>query len=49
MLWRGSNELIAADVVAGFLVIGVLCALPSVSFWRLPPDAGSSLRQNQPG
>ena len=49
MLWRGSSELIAADVVVGFLVIGVLCALPSFSFWQLPPQAGESLRQNRPG
>lgn len=49
MLWRGSTELIAADVVVGFLVIGVLCALPSFSFWRLPPEAGESLRQNRSG
>lgn len=49
MLWRGSNELIAADVVVGFLVIGVLCALPSFLFWRLPPEAGESLRQNRLG
>lgn len=48
MLWRGSNQLIAADVVVGFVVIGVLSALPSFAFWRLPPDAGESLRQNRP-
>jgi EmrB/QacA subfamily drug resistance transporter len=49
MLWRGSSQLIAADVVVGFLVIGVLSALPSFAFWRLPPDAGESLRQNRSG
>jgi len=47
MLWRGSTTLIAADVVVGFLVIGVLCALPSFAFWRLPPQAGETLRQKQ--
>jgi EmrB/QacA subfamily drug resistance transporter len=49
MLWRGSSQLIAADVVVGFVVVGVLCALPSFAFWRLPADAGESLRQNRPG
>jgi len=49
MLWRGSSQLIAADVVVGFVVIGVLSALPSFAFWRLPPDAGESLQQNRPG
>jgi len=47
MLWRGSDTLIAADVVVGFLVIGVLCALPSFSFWRLSPQAGETLRQSR--
>jgi putative polyhydroxyalkanoate system protein len=47
MLWRGSDTLIAADVVVGFLVLGVLCALPSFSFWRLSPQAGETLRQSR--
>jgi hypothetical protein len=49
MLWRGSSQLIAADVVEGFVVIGVLSALPSFAFWRLPADAGESLRQTRTG
>jgi RsiW-degrading membrane proteinase PrsW (M82 family) len=48
MLWRGSSQLIAADVVVGFVVIGVLSALPSFAFWRLSPEAGESLRQSRP-
>ena len=48
MLWRGSSTLIAADVMVGFIVIGVLCALPSFSFWRLSPQAGETLKQNRP-
>ena len=49
MLWRGSSQLIAADVVVGFVVIGVLSALPSFAFWRLPSEAGESLRQTRSG
>jgi len=45
MAWRGSDSLIAADVVVGFIVIGTLCALASLAFWRLAPNAGESLRQ----
>jgi hypothetical protein len=47
MLWRGATTLTAADVMIGFLVIGVLCALPCFSFWRLSPNAGESLKQNR--
>lgn len=45
MAWRGGDTLIAADVVVGFIVIGTLCALASLAFWRLAPNAGESLRQ----
>ncbi len=45
MAWRGSNNLIAADVMVGFIVIGTLCALASLAFWKLSPHAGESLRQ----
>jgi hypothetical protein len=45
MAWRNSDTLIAADVMVGFIVIGVLCALASLSFWRLSPEAGETLRQ----
>lgn len=45
MAWRGSDTLIASDVMVGFIVIGVLCALASLSFWRLAPNAGETLRQ----
>jgi hypothetical protein len=38
--------LIAADVMVGFIVIGTLCALASLAFWRLAPNAGESLRQH---
>ncbi|MDN3986228.1 DHA2 family efflux MFS transporter permease subunit [Zwartia vadi] len=47
MAWRGSDTLIAADVMVGFIVIGTLCALASLSFWRLSPAAGESLRQSR--
>lgn len=45
MAWRGSDTLIAADVIVGFIVIGSLCALASLAFWKLSPNAGESLRQ----
>jgi len=45
MAWRNSDTLIAADVMVGFIVIGVLCALASLAFWRLSPNAGETLRQ----
>jgi hypothetical protein len=31
--------------MVGFIVIGVLCALASLSFWKLSPEAGETLRQ----
>jgi EmrB/QacA subfamily drug resistance transporter len=46
MAWRGSDTLIAADVMVGFIVIGTMCALASLAFWRLAPSAGESLRQH---
>lgn len=46
MVWRGSDTLIAADVMVGFIVIGTMCALASLAFWRLAPNAGESLRQH---
>ena len=46
MAWRGSDTLIAADVMVGFIVIGTMCALASLAFWRLAPNAGESLRQH---
>jgi len=46
MAWRNSDTLIAADVMVGFIVIGVLCALASLSFWRILPNAGETLRQH---
>ena len=45
MAWRGSDTLVAADVMVGFIVIGTMCALASLAFWRLAPNAGESLRQ----
>jgi len=47
MAWRGGDTLIATDVMVGFIVIGALCALASLSFWRLSPQAGESLRQSR--
>jgi EmrB/QacA subfamily drug resistance transporter len=47
MAWRGGDTLLAADVMVGFIVIGGLCALASLAFWRLSPQAGESLRQSR--
>jgi len=47
MVWRGGDTLLAADVMVGFIVIGGLCALASLAFWRLSPQAGESLRQSR--
>lgn len=46
MAWRGSDTLITVDVMVGFIVIGTMCALSSLAFWRLAPSAGESLRQH---
>ena len=44
MAMRGSQTLIPQDVLVGFLVIGALCSLAALSFWRLSSTAGASLR-----
>ncbi len=44
MSLRGAQTIIPQDVLIGFLVIGTLCSLASISFWRLSPTAGASLR-----
>ncbi|WP_156770429.1 DHA2 family efflux MFS transporter permease subunit [Bordetella bronchialis] len=43
MALRGSDRAQVADIVAGFLVIGLLCAASFFSFRRLDPAAGSQL------
>ncbi len=45
MAWRQSSTLASSDVIAGFIVIGILCALPSLSFWRMDPQAGEALHR----
>ncbi len=45
MNWRHANTISSADVTAGFIVIGVLCALASLLFWRMAPNAGESLHR----
>jgi MFS family permease len=44
MAVRDSQTLIPQDVLVGFLVIGTLCSLAALSFWRLSSTAGASLR-----
>ena len=43
MALRGDGSLAVADVVAGFIVIGLLCALAAIMFRRLPEHAGQAL------
>ncbi|MEI6116446.1 MAG: DHA2 family efflux MFS transporter permease subunit [Burkholderiales bacterium] len=43
MALRGDGSLAIADVVAGFIVIGLLCALAAIMFRRLPEHAGQAL------
>jgi fucose permease len=45
MSLRGSQSVDPQDVLIGFLVIGTLCSLAALSFWRLSSTAGASLRQ----
>ncbi len=40
---RGAGELALADVIWGFIVIGVVTALSALSFLRLPANAGAGL------
>jgi fucose permease len=44
MSWRDAQTVDPQDVLIGFLVIGTLCALAALSFWRLSSTAGASLR-----
>lgn len=43
MALRGSERASIADIVAGFLVVGLLCGASFFSFRRLDPAAGSQL------
>lgn len=43
MALRGSERATVTDIVAGFLVIGLLCAASFFSFRRLDPAAGNQL------
>ncbi len=45
MSLRGATELAVRDVLAGFIVIGLVCMLSALSFRRLPADAGHLLHQ----
>jgi EmrB/QacA subfamily drug resistance transporter len=43
MAVRGADRIVVGDVVAGFLVIGLSCAVSFFSFRRLDPAAGNQL------
>ncbi len=45
MRLRSGQTLAPQDVISGFLVIGLLCAIASLSFHRLPDHAGEALHQ----
>jgi len=45
MSLRGAQTVDPQDVLIGFLVIGTLCSLAALSFWRLSSTAGASLRR----
>lgn len=40
LAFRGSTELSAADFWPGFVMVGIVSAVSSYAFWKLPPDAG---------
>ncbi|VFR22306.1 Multidrug resistance protein B [plant metagenome] len=41
---RGASQLVASDVIVGFIVIGALCCASALSFMRLPRQAGEQLQ-----
>lgn len=45
MMMRGANTLAVNDVIAGFVVVGLLCAASFFSFRRLSPSAGAHLHR----
>ena len=45
MVWRQASTLGTRDVMAGFIVIGVLCTFASFIFWRMDPQAGETLQR----
>lgn len=45
MHWRGAAELALTDVIWGFIAIGALTAASTLSFLRLPSNAGSALNK----
>src|SRR3546814_18449541 len=45
MRWRGAAHLALADIIAGFIVLGLITAASYFSFRRLPLDAGEHLRR----
>jgi len=44
---RGGSELALADIIWGFIAIGLITAASAISFSRLPADAGDHLNKNQ--
>lgn len=48
MQLRGGQSLAVGDVIAGFLVIGALCASATLSFRKLSPLAGDQLNRRTP-
>jgi EmrB/QacA subfamily drug resistance transporter len=47
--WHGGTRLVLADFHAAFAAMGVFCALATVSFWRMPDDAGAEMTRATAG
>lgn len=46
-LLRGGDALVSADIITGFIVIGLCCCCSVLSFRRLPLTAGDALRHRE--
>jgi EmrB/QacA subfamily drug resistance transporter len=49
--WRGAastDDLMASDFTAAFLVVAVISAASALWFWRLPADAGAEMSGREP-
>jgi EmrB/QacA subfamily drug resistance transporter len=43
MAWRGVDKVTSADFQPAWIIVGVISALTSILFWRLPVDAGAEV------
>jgi EmrB/QacA subfamily drug resistance transporter len=47
--WHGGTRLVLADFHAAFAAMGLFCALATLTFWRLPHDAGAEMTRATAG